>query len=176
MFILNLVYSGISSGIGMLAAQYWGKKDTRTIEEIMGIGMRLSIPVSFFFFVMACFFPQVLMMIFTSEQELIRAGIPYLRIVGVSYLFMSISQVYLCTMRSIERVVFATFTNASALLLNILLNAVFIFGLLGAPPDGDHGRGPGHHHRPGRGAFALHGGRLPLPGAALPARPPGPAQ
>lgn len=87
MFILNLVYSGISSGIGMLAAQYWGKKDTRTIEEIMGIGMRLSIPVSFFFFVMACFFPQVLMMIFTSEQELIRAGIPYLRIVGVSYLF-----------------------------------------------------------------------------------------
>ncbi len=136
MFILNLVYSGISSGIGMLAAQYWGKKDTRTIEEIMGIGMRLSIPVSFFFFVMACFFPQVLMMIFTSEQELIRAGIPYLRIVGVSYLFMSISQVYLCTMRSIERVVFATFTNASALLLNILLNAVFIFGLLGAPRMG----------------------------------------
>ncbi len=136
MFILNLVYSGISSGIGMLAAQYWGKKDTRTIEEIMGIGMRLSIPVSFFFFVMACFFPQVLMMIFTSEQELIRAGILYLRIVGVSYLFMSISQVYLCTMRSIERVVFATFTNASALLLNILLNAVFIFGLLGAPRMG----------------------------------------
>ena len=43
MFILNLVYSGISSGIGMLAAQYWGKKDTRTIEKIMGIGMKISI-------------------------------------------------------------------------------------------------------------------------------------
>ncbi len=136
MFILNLVYAGVSSGIGMLAAQYWGKKDTRTIEEIMGIGMRLSIPVSFFFFVMACFFPQVLMLIFTSEQELIWAGMPYLRIVGISYLFMSISQVYLCTMRSIERVVFATFTNASALLLNILLNAVFIFGLFGLPQIG----------------------------------------
>lgn len=136
MFILNLVYAGISSGIGMLAAQYWGKKDTRTIEEIMGIGMRLSIPVSAFFFVMACFFPQVLMMIFTSEQELIEAGMPYLRIVGVSYLFMSISQVYLCTMRSIERVVFATFTNASALILNIVLNGVFIFGLFGLPQMG----------------------------------------
>lgn len=136
MFILNLVYSGVSSGIGMLAAQYWGKKDTRTIEEIMGIGMRLSIPVSFFFFVMACFFPQVLMTIFTSDQELIRAGMPYLKIVGISYLFMSISQVYLCTMRSIERVVFATFTNASALVLNILLNGVFIFGLFGLPQMG----------------------------------------
>ncbi len=136
MFILNLVYAGISSGIGMLAAQYWGKKDTRTIEEIMGIGMKLSIPVSFLFFVLACFFPQVLMRIFTSEQALVEAGMPYLRIVGVSYLFMSVSQVYLCTMRSIERVVFATFTNASALVLNIVLNGVFIFGLFGLPRMG----------------------------------------
>ena len=136
MFILNLVYAGISSGIGMLAAQYWGKKDTRTIEEIMGIGMKLSIPVSFVFFVLACFFPRLLMMVFTSEPELIEAGMPYLRIVGISYLFMSVSQVYLCTMRSIERVVFATFTNASALLLNIFLNGVLIFGLFGMPQMG----------------------------------------
>lgn len=136
MFILNLVYAGIASGIGMLAAQYWGKRDTRTIEEIMGIGMRLSIPVSFFFFVLACFFPQLLMGIFTSEKELIQAGLPYLRIVGISYLFMSISQVYLCTMRSIERVVFATFTNALALSLNILLNATLILGLFGLPRMG----------------------------------------
>ncbi len=129
MFILNLVYSGISSGIGMLAAQYWGKKDTRTIEKIMGIGMKLSILVSFIFFVLACFFPKLLMLIFTSDTELIDTGISYLRIVGFSYLFMSISQVYLCTMRSIERVIFATITNGSALGLNIVLNAVFIFGL-----------------------------------------------
>ena len=136
MFILNLVYSGISSGIGMLAAQYWGKKDTKTIEKIMGIGMKISIIVSFLFFVLACFFPRLLMLIFTSEAELIRTGIPYLRIVGISYLFMSISQVYLCTMRSIERVMFATLTNGSALGLNIVLNAVFIFGWFGLPKMG----------------------------------------
>lgn len=136
MFILNLAYSGISSGIGMLAAQYWGKKDTRTIEKIMGIGMKLSILVSFFFFVMACFFPRLLMLIFTSDMELIDTGISYLRIVGISYLFMSVSQVYLCTMRSIERVVFATITNGSALGLNIILNAVFIFGPFGLPKMG----------------------------------------
>ncbi len=136
MFILNLVYTGISSGVIMLAAQYWGKKDTKTIEHIMGIGMQLSIFISSIFFIMAFFFPHVLMRIFTNDINLITAGIPYLRMVSFSYLFMSFSQIYLCAMRSIERVHFSTVTNAVALILNIIFNAVFIFGLFGAPKLG----------------------------------------
>ena len=136
MFILNLVYTGISSGVIMLAAQYWGKKDTKTIEHIMGIGMQLSIFISSMFFIMAFFFPNVLMRIFTNDINLITEGIPYLRMVSFSYLFMSFSQVYLCAMRSIERVHFSTVTNAVALILNIIFNAVFIFGLFGAPKLG----------------------------------------
>lgn len=136
MFILNLVYSGLSSGVIMLAAQYWGKQDTLTIERIMGIGMRISILISTTFFVLAFFSPSLLMRIFTNEEALIATGAPYLRVVSFSYLFMSISQVYLCTMRAIERVTFATFANGSALTLNIILNAVFIFGLFGVPKMG----------------------------------------
>lgn len=136
MFILNLVYAGVSSGVIMLAAQYWGKQDTLTIERIMGIGMQISILISTIFFILACFFPRLLMLIFTNDELLIETGIPYLRIVSFSYLFMSISQIYLCTMRAIERVIFATAANASALILNIVLNAVFIFGFFGAPKMG----------------------------------------
>ena len=136
MFILNLVYTGISSGVIMLAAQYWGKKDTKTIEHIMGIGMQLSMFISSMFFIMAFFFPHILMRIFTNDITLITEGIPYLRMVSFSYLFMSFSQVYLCAMRSIERVHFSTVTNAVALILNIIFNAVFIFGLFGAPKLG----------------------------------------
>ena len=127
MFILNLVYTGISSGVIMLAAQYWGKKDTKTIEHIMGIGMQLSMFISIMFFIMAFFFPHILMRIFTNDINLITSGIPYLRMVSFSYLFMSFSQVYLCAMRSIERVHFSTVTNAVALILDIIFNAVFIF-------------------------------------------------
>lgn len=136
MFILNLVYTGLSSGVIMLAAQYWGKQDTLTIERIMGIGMRISILISTIFFILAFFSPSLLMRIFTNEEALIATGAPYLRVVSFSYLFMSISQVYLCTMRAIERVTFATFANGSALTLNIILNAVFIFGIFGAPKMG----------------------------------------
>ena len=53
-----------------------------------------------------------------------------------SYLLMSISQVYLCVMRSMERARVSTIISSIALLLNIFLNAVFIFGFLGAPKLG----------------------------------------
>ena len=53
MFILNLVYAGIASGVIMLAAQYWGKNDTKTIENIMGIAMQLSVTISSVFFILA---------------------------------------------------------------------------------------------------------------------------
>ena len=55
MFILNLVYAGIASGVIMLAAQYWGKNDTKTIENIMGIAMQLSVTISSVFFILAYF-------------------------------------------------------------------------------------------------------------------------
>ncbi|MDO5410111.1 MAG: MATE family efflux transporter [Lachnospiraceae bacterium] len=135
-FILNLIFVGLTSGIIMLSAQYWGKRDTRTIEQIMGIGLRISIAASTLFFVLAFFTPGFLMRIFTSDEMLIATGIKYLRVASFSYLFMGVSQVYLCTMRTIERVIFATITNGSALCLNIILNAVFIFGWFGLPKMG----------------------------------------
>ena len=89
MFILNLVYAGIASGVIMLAAQYWGKNDTKTIENIMGIAMQLSVAISSVFFILAFFFPGFLMHIFTNDTNLIVSGIPYLRVVSFSYLLMS---------------------------------------------------------------------------------------
>lgn len=135
-FVLTLVYSGISAGAVMLSSQYWGKKDTKTIEKIMGIAMRFSILISMIFAAAVCFFPEMVMRIYTNDPELILEGAKYLKILGISYLFMGISQIYLCIMRSIERVVFAMWTFGSALVLNIILNAVFIFGLFGMPKMG----------------------------------------
>ena len=135
-FILSLVYSGVASGATMLSSQYWGKKDTKSIEKIMGIALRFSVGVSMLFFVFACFFPRYVMMVFTNDPVLIQGGVEYLRILGVSYLFMGVSQVYLCIMRSIERVVFSMWTFGAALILNIILNAIFIFGLFGMPEMG----------------------------------------
>lgn len=74
-----------------LAAQYGGKQDKESVEEVLCIALKISFLISLLFFMAAFFFPRVLMQIFTNEMLLIEAGIPYLRIVSWSYLFMGFS-------------------------------------------------------------------------------------
>ena len=96
--------------------QYWGKKDLRTIEKILGLGMRAAVFVTALFFLAAQIMPEQLLRIFTSEPEVIKEGVKYLRIVSFSYIFMGITQTYLYIMRSVERVVVATVVYLCSLL------------------------------------------------------------
>ncbi len=63
-------------------------------------------------------------------------GIPYLKIVSPSYLFTSVSQIYLCMMKNSGRTMKSTAYGSISVVLNIILNAALIFGLLGFPNMG----------------------------------------
>lgn len=127
-FILNMIYFGLGAGITILCAQYWGRGDTKAIEIVLSIGLKISMAVGLLFFAGAVFFPEALMRIYTNDASMIQTGAEYLRVVGFSYLFLAISQPYLGALKSMERVKICTVIISIALGLNILLNAVFIFG------------------------------------------------
>lgn len=132
-FIMTLIFFGITSGAAVLIAQYWGKEDIPSIEHIFGISMKFSIAVSVFFTIIALCFSYPIMRIFTSDPLVIEEGIKYLRIVCLSYFFMSITMIYLNTMRSIERVLISTIVYFCSFLINVCFNSILIFGLFGAP-------------------------------------------
>lgn len=138
-FILNLIFFGITSGATVLTAQYWGKGDRRTIEKVLGIAFRVSLLAAVLFTVITLCFPIQLMHIFTSEPSVIAEGVKYLKIVAYTYLFQAVTIVYLNIMRSVERVVISTIVYLISMMINIVLNAVFIFGLLGIPAMGIEG-------------------------------------
>lgn len=140
-FMLIMVATGTSSGLIMLAAQYWGKKDVESIRTLHGIALRVSAVFGFIFSFAAMFFPHLLMKIFTDDESLISTGSKYLRSVSLSYLLFSVSQVFQAGFKSIERVKIVTIMTTTALSLNIFLNAVFIFGWFGLPKMGIVGVG-----------------------------------
>ena len=122
-FILNLIFFGLTSGAAVLTAQYWGRQDRKTIERVLGISLRISLFVGALFTLAAELIPAWLMRIFTNEQEII-------------HLFTAVTMVYLNIMRSVEKVIIATVVYSISLVVNVVLNAVFIFGLLGFPAMG----------------------------------------
>lgn len=132
-FVLGLFHATLVIGTTILAAQYWGKGDKEKVEDILAIVLRLSLIISVAFFAASFFFPHMLMRFFTNEQELILLGIPYLKIVSVSYLLSGVSQVYLCIMKNTGRVMRGTLYASSAVVLNLILNALLIFGWAGLP-------------------------------------------
>lgn len=132
-FVQNMFLSSITAAGVILGAQYWGKGDKRTLEDLFNMLFRYCGAVSILFFLACELIPVPLMHIFASDGELIAIGSSYLRVAGWSYLLTGISQCYLAMMKVSERVKPVAFISSCAVVMNICLNAIFIFGLCGAP-------------------------------------------
>ena len=131
-----MVYYGLGTGASLLCAQYFGKKNMQAIHAVEGIALRFSLAISALVALAAFTMPKRMLLLFTSDQELIAIGSSYIRIMGITYLCWGVTEIYLAILRSIGRVTISMALNMLAFGLNILLNAVFIFGLFGAPKLG----------------------------------------
>lgn len=138
-FVLNLFVSGISAGFGIMAAQYWGKQDTASIEEVVPIALRTNLIFSGTFSILAATAPELLMKVFASDAALIENGAVYLRAVALSYLLCGISQIYLILLKNTGQANISSKISSTAVVLNIIFNAIFIYGLFGVPALGIKG-------------------------------------
>ena len=130
-FIQNMFLSASTAGLAILGAQYWGKRDIKTLDDIFSMAIRICGIVSVLFFVACAFFPKYLMLIFTNEPVLIDYGVSYLRIAAFSYLLTGFSQCYIVMMKISEHAGSAAAVSSITVVLNILLNAKFIYGAFG---------------------------------------------
>lgn len=132
-FVLNLFVAGIAAGCGIMIAQYWGKRDTASIEKVMPVALYTNLLSGGIFTVLALIIPGGLMRIFTNNPLLIANGASYLRAVALSYVFCGISQIYLILLKNTGHAALSSKISSSAVIINIVLNAILIFGLFGVP-------------------------------------------
>jgi len=136
---LQMVSGGIEGAILVLAAQYWGKKDTVSIRRIVAIGLRLSLTFGALMTLACVLFPEQLIRIFASADAVVAAGTAYLRIVCLSYMFVCVTLALIAAMRSVEVARIGMLVALVSLFVNIGLNYVLIFGKLGLPAMGIRG-------------------------------------
>ena len=128
-FIMSLFTGSVIGAISVLIAQYMGKGDQRNTQRFFAMGIRYAFGISVVFFLLAFCIPEQLMRIFTPEEELIRIGSEYLRIVSFSYLFMGISQPYLMVMRTSGRVKTSLWISAVTVIVDMTADFFLIYGV-----------------------------------------------
>lgn len=138
-FVFNLFMFAFMAGENMFVAQYYGKGDYTGISQVFSLVTKICGCIAVVFLAGTLFFPEQLMRILTNEETLIVLGSEYLRVIGISYVFSGIAQTFLAIMKNCGAVNMSTLINGVMVILNIALNAVFIFGLSGFPRMGIKG-------------------------------------
>lgn len=135
-YLIQVIIFGLMSGLTILVSQYWGKQDIASINRCMGFAMYAGLAISILMAAVLFFFPTQVLLLVTDNRTLIEMGAPYLKIVGISYIFNSVSSVYVSMQRSAENPALGMKVFAASMLLNTFLNYCLIFGKFGAPAMG----------------------------------------
>lgn len=129
MFILMLVSFGCASGSGIFVAQYWGVKDVGNIEKTIEHILKVTYGLSIIFFIVLFFFPEQMLGFFSKDIEVIKAGIPYAKIVSFTTLMTSFSFIIAMALRTVEKARIPMYVSLVALGFNTIGNYLLIFGI-----------------------------------------------
>lgn len=130
-FFFSLILFGINAGCSMFITQFWGKKDMKNIKKMTGISLVLGIIASVIFTLIAFVNANGIISLFNKDTQVVLLGSKYLIIVAISYVFTAISFTYAFASRSIENTFLPMMASIIALVINVFLNYVLVFGKFG---------------------------------------------
>ncbi|MFI3324682.1 MAG: MATE family efflux transporter [Clostridia bacterium] len=132
--VFQMFIMGIEGALLILAAQYWGKRDTNSIKKILAIAIKLALAFGIVFTTLALLFPSQIINLFTNDTAVIQSGTVYLSTVAFSYIFFAISQIFIGSMRSVETAKIGLYISFMTLAVDVGLNYLLIFGVDGLIP------------------------------------------
>lgn len=138
-FLLISIVFGVQSGLGILVSQYWGKQDMKSISRSIGVASFVGAAVAAVLAAVLFLCPVQIMDLMSNNHQLSILGAPYLKLIGISYIFNMLSSVYASAQRSAENPSFGMKLFGASTLINTGLNYLLIFGKLGFPMLGIQG-------------------------------------
>lgn len=126
-FLYILFIFGISSGSSIFMGQFWGKRDVNSIHKVMGICFCISFILSALFACTAFFVPEKFISFYSAKPEVIALGAQYLRIIAATYLLTGVTVTFNAALRCIGQTKIPMMTTLVTLLINGILNYIFIF-------------------------------------------------
>ena len=137
--VMAMLVFGLSATLTIIAAQYWGKRDTDSVKAVAAVGIKVALAVGVLVTVVVLSVPDVVLRAFTDEGPVIEQGVRYIRILAFSYIFFCLTHTLMGTMRCVEVVKIGIWVSLSTLIICVLGNYALIFGNWGFPALGIQG-------------------------------------
>lgn len=137
--LMMTISFGAASGASIFIAQYFGSKDEVHQRKSFFVGIGFTLLIALGMLTLAAFFPRELMGFFIDDVTVIENSLVYLDVVKWSYIPFVITMMFSFAYRSIQKTMVSLGIGIIAMITNVSLNAILIFGLFGFPTLGIQG-------------------------------------
>ena len=134
--LVFLVYQFVSTGAGIVCAQYHGAGLRRRFVQVVGIALLINAAVGLFASALLYFHAEDIVRLMGLRPALVPEGATYLKITGSLSFFQSLTFAFTASLRSVGRVKAPMLVTALANVVNALGDYAFIFGHWGFPAMG----------------------------------------
>lgn len=144
LFVYNLLIFGGLAGPGIFISQFFGSGDDEHLRQSFRFKFVLGLVITVLaILVISIFKENIISLVFSNdevnEEIAIMESIKYLNIMLFSLPFFAISQVCSTSLREIGKTIIPMISGITAILINVCLNYVLIFGHFGFPELGVEG-------------------------------------
>ncbi|MCR5442990.1 MAG: MATE family efflux transporter [Sphaerochaetaceae bacterium] len=143
LFVYNLCIFGGLSGAGIFTAQFFGKQDDEGVANTFRFKMVLGFIITVLAFVIFSVFGETLISYYLNESndggDLVAAlsyGKAYLSVMLIGLPGFVLVQAYASTLRECGQTVVPMKAGVTAVIVNLVLNYILIYGKLGFPALG----------------------------------------
>lgn len=146
MFVFNLCIFGAGAGAGIFTAQFYGCQDYKSIRYTFRFKILIGLVLTALGGALFYFFGSPLIQLYLSDTndpadvaQTLEYGLSYMKVMLWGLLPFALSNAYSGTLRETGQATVPMIAGIAAVLINLLLNYVLIFGHFGAPELGVKG-------------------------------------
>ncbi len=140
MMTIGPVFFAVLSGIGIFASQYYGAKDYKSLKKTFGLSISSGLVFGVIGFLMISLFSESFIRFFTNDSSIVlNHGIEYAKMYRYVFLLYPINFAFTFSYRSIKLTKYPMYITTPMVLINTLLNWIFIYGKFGFAAMGAYG-------------------------------------
>lgn len=135
-FVYQTILFATANAVNIFVAQYAAKGEIKIIPQRVGVALAVNGVATVIVMVLCIAFPSMVIGLFNPKEIYRQYAEDFLAMVAWSFLPMFISATFGYVLRALKRLTVPLITSVIAVLANIALNYIFMYGKLGVPAYG----------------------------------------